>query len=84
MKAIPQTAGQNKQHIFAQTAGVHRLDKYGDFAIIDNLVKSYNGTYSHDEIFDLDVVLVHNMLLLAKESAYVEAGTNEAQRSAQN
>jgi hypothetical protein len=84
LKAIPQTPSQAKQAIFQKTAGVHRLDKYGDFAIIDNLVKSYGGTYSHDDIFELDVVLVHNMLLFAKESAYIDSGTMEAQRTATN
>lgn len=82
MNAIPQTATQKKSELFAKTSGSHRLDKYGDFGIIDNLVRSYSGTYTHDEIFDLDVLMVHNMLLLAKESAYVESGMNEAMRTA--
>jgi len=46
-------------------------------------VRTYGGTYTHDAIFDLDVVMVHNMLLLAKEMAYVESGMNEALKTVQ-
>jgi len=70
--------------IFSKVAGAHRLDKFGDFAIIDSLVKSYSGAYTHDDIFDLDVLMVHNMLLLAKEQAYIESGVNEAQKQSKN
>ena len=84
MSSIPRTATQSKMEIYSKVAGSHRLDKFGDFGIIDNLVRSYGGTYTHDDIFELDVIMVHNMLLLAKEVAYVESGTQEAQRQAKN
>jgi hypothetical protein len=80
MEAIPQTSTQLKNQTFQKIAGSHRLEKYGDFAVIDNLVKTYQGTYNHDDIFDLDVQLVENLLMYNKELAYVESGAHEAQR----
>ena len=64
---------------FQKLAGVSRLDRYGDFALIDNLVKTYAGTYSHDDIFNLEVVMVHNLILLNKELGYVEAKMRDIQ-----
>lgn len=66
----------------AKASGSDRLNKYGDFGLIDDLVKSYNGAYTHDQLFDLDVIMVHNMILYAKESAYVNAATQEAHKAA--
>lgn len=81
MQAIPQTPTQKKNEVFSKIAGSHRLEKYGDFGIIDHLVKAYGGAYTHDDIFDLDVGLVETMLLYNKDLTYVESGTNEAQRA---
>ncbi len=68
--------------MFSQAVGSKRLDKFGDFAVIDNLVKNYSGTYTHDDIFDMEVVFVHNMILYAKECAYIQSKIQEAQREA--
>ena len=43
-------------------------------------MKTYAGVYSHDDIFNLEVVLVHNMILLNKELAYVDSKTREIQK----
>ena len=63
-------------------AGAKRLDKYGDFAIIDNLVKLYPN-YSHDDIFEMSVVMVHNMILYNKDLSYIESRKEEIQRQAE-
>ena len=61
-------------------AGVNRLDRFGDFVIIDSLVKTYKGVYSHDDIFNMEIPLVHNLILLNKELSYIESNTNDIQR----
>ena len=63
-------------------AGAKRLDKYGDFALIDNLVRIYS-IYSHDDIFNMDLIMVHNMILYNKELNYVESRKEEIQRQAE-
>ena len=65
-------------------AGGERLDKFGDFALIDNLVKTYQGVYSHDDIFNLEVVLVQNMILLNKELSFMDAKIRELQNQLKN
>lgn len=66
----------------AKASGSSRLDRFGDFAMIDNLVQNYSGAYTHDDIFDMDVVMVHNMILYAKECAYVQSATTINTRAA--
>ena len=78
--SIPTTPEQTKIHNFQKLGGSSRLDKFGDFALIDNLVKAYNGAYNHDEIFNMEVVLVQNMILLNKELSYIESKTREIQK----
>jgi len=65
-------------------AGGKRLDKYGDFAMIDNLVKTYGGTYSHDDIFNMEVVTVHNLILLNKDLGYLDSKVRALQNQNKN
>ena len=80
IKAIPSTPRQKQTEELYKLSGVHRLEKFGDFVIIDNLVKTYGGAYTHDNIFDMDVVLVHNMILLNKMNAYIESRKADAEQ----
>ena len=69
---------------FQKLGGGKRLDKYGDFALIDNLVKTYNWTYSHDDIFNMEVIMVQNLILLNKELAYVDSKVRDIQSQIKN
>ena len=69
---------------FHKLAGGKRLDKYGDFAMIDNLVKTYGGTYSHDDIFNMEVVTVHNLILLNKDLGYLDSKVRALQNQNKN
>jgi len=75
LKRIPKSNEQKKvegiSNMFSK-----RIDRFGDFAILDQLVKTYTS-YTHDDIFNLELVMVHNMILLNKELAYVQSATNE-------
>lgn len=81
---IPSTPEQTKLQNYQKIAGAARIDKYGDFALIDNLVKAYNGAYDHDDIFNLEVIMVQNMILLNKEIGYVESKVREIQNQVKN
>lgn len=61
-------------------AGGARLEKFGDFLVIDNLVKTYQGVYSHDDIFEMEVIMIHNMILLNNTLAYHESMKDEIKR----
>ena len=82
LKKIPSTGTQKTSENYSKMAGAKRLDKYGDFALIDNLVRIY-GIYSHDDIFDMSVVMVHNMILYNKDLNYTESRKDEIQRQAE-
>ena len=56
-----------------------RLEKYGEFNTIDTLVRTY-PQYTHDDIFDLPVVMVHNMILYNKDLDYIQSRKEEIQR----
>ena len=83
LKKIPTSAIQKQSENYSKLAGAKRLDKYGEFGLIDNLVRLYNGTYNHDDIFEMDVLLVHNLILYNKELSYVESRKEEIQRQAE-
>ena len=65
---------------FSEMAGDKRLNKYGGFGLIDSLVRTYAGTYTHDEILEMEVLMVHTMLKWNKELAYITQKTSEIQR----
>ena len=64
-------------------AGAKRIEKFGDFVIVDNLVKQYSGVYSHDDILNLDVLMVHNLILYNRNLSYIESRKEEIQRKAE-
>ena len=83
LKNIPSSSTQRASEGYSKLAGAKRLDKYGDFGLIDNLVKLYGGVYSHDDIFNKDILFVHNAILYNKELAYIESRKEEIQRQAE-
>jgi len=58
-----------------------RLDKYGDFALIDMIARNY--TYTHNQVAELSWREVMNITALSRERAYVEAKTYEIKRSSE-
>ena len=79
LAAIPMTAEQTKMNSFFEMAGSKRFDKWGDFVLIDQLCKSY-PQYTHDDIWEMEVIFVNNLILLNRESGYVNSKTQEIQR----
>lgn len=79
LAAIPMTAEQTKMNSFFEMAGSKRLEKWGDFMLIDQLCKSY-PQYKHDDIWEMEVIFVNNLILLNRESGYVNSKTQEIQR----
>ena len=77
---IPLSNSQKDAKRFQDLAAGKRLDKYGDFATLDNLVKAYSGAYNHDDFYNMEVSLVYNMILINKESHYIDARAQELQR----
>ena len=64
---------------FFEMAGSKRLEKWGDFILIDQLCKTY-PQYTHDKIFDMELITVNNLIILNREMAYVNSKTQEIQR----
>ncbi len=79
MDRIPKTAEQLKMDNFFEMAGSKRLEKWGDFILIDQLCKTY-PQYTHDNIFDMELITVNNLIILNREMAYVNSKTQEIQR----
>ena len=79
LAAIPMTAEQTKMNSFFEMAGSKRLEKWGDFVLIDQLCKTY-PQYTHDDIWEMEVIFVNNLILLNRESGYVNSKTQEIQR----
>ena len=79
LAAVPMTAEQTKMNSFFEMAGSKRLEKWGDFVLIDQLCKSY-PQYTHDDIWEMEVIFVNNLILLNRESGYVNSKTQEIQR----
>ena len=79
LAAIPMTAEQIKMNSFFEMAGSKRLEKWGDFMLIDQLCKTY-PQYTHDDIWEMEVIFVNNLILLNRESGYVNSKTQEIQR----
>ena len=72
-------AEQTKMNGFFDMAGSKRLEKWGDFVLIDQLCKSY-PQYTHDDIWEMEVIFVNNLILLNREMGYVNSKTQEIQR----
>ncbi len=83
LKKIPLTVTQKQNEAWSKMAGVGKLDKFGDFGIIDSLVRTYQGVYNHNDIFNLDVLFVHNLILYNKQLNYTESRKEEIQRQVQ-
>jgi len=64
---------------FFEMAGSKRLEKWGDFILIDQLCKTY-PQYTHDNIFDMELITVNNLIILNREMTYVNSKTQEIQR----
>tara|TARA_R110000823_G_scaffold291155_1_gene409527 strand:+ start:72 stop:374 length:303 start_codon:yes stop_codon:yes gene_type:complete len=79
LAAVPMTAEQTKMNSFFEMAGSKRLEKWGDFMLIDQLCKSY-PQYTHDDIWEMEVIFVNNLILFNRESWYVNSKTQEIQR----
>lgn len=48
-----------------------RLEKYGEFYLIDQICKNY-GAYDHKKVFNLTVLEVYTIKLLSMETDYLE------------
>ena len=83
LKKIPTTVSQKLNENYAKMAGVKQLDKFGDFGTIDSLVRTYQGVYNHNDIFNLDVLFVHNLILYNKQLNYTQSRQEEIQRQIQ-
>ena len=79
LAAVPMTAEQTKMNSFFEMAGSKRLEKWGDFMLIDQLCKTY-PQYTHDDIWEMEVIFVNNLILLNREMGYVNSKTQEIQR----
>lgn len=79
LEAIPSTAEQTKMNSFYDMAGSKRLEKWGDFMFIDQLCKTYSQ-YTHDNIWDMELITVNNLIILNRELGYVNSKTQEIQR----
>ncbi len=73
------TAEQRKMNSFFDMAGSKTLEKWGDFMLIDNLCKIY-PQYTHDDIWDMELITVNNLIILNREMGYVNSKTQEIQR----
>ena len=82
MSAIPSSQTQKEASKFAEIAGAKRLEKFGDFLLIDNLVKMYS-VYTHEDLFDMEVVMVEQLILMNKTLSYVESNSTDIQRKVQ-
>ena len=83
LKKIPTSTTQKQSEAYSKMAGASKLDKFGDFALIDTLVKAYQGVYNHNDIFNLDVLFVHNLILYNKQLNYIDSRKEEIQRQVQ-
>jgi len=52
------------------------LDKHGEMMLIDSLVKTY-PSYTHDDIFNMEVSLAMSLVLINRESKYVSDSTQD-------
>ena len=59
-----------------EAAGVDRLSEYGSLVTIDSLVKAYPGTYTHDDIFKLNLGLVYQLMAINKTRDHIQATAN--------
>jgi hypothetical protein len=64
---------------YYELAGARRLEKWGDFLLIDNLCKSY-PQYKHEDIWQMELILVNNLILLNREQTYLNSKSQEIQR----
>lgn len=61
-------------HYYKVVAG-DRLEKYGEFPLIDKLAKEYN--YTHEQAYNLPWRVAYTIMALGRETSYIE---NEASR----
>jgi len=57
-----------------------RFDKYGEFALVDSLAKTYN--YTHEQVFKLSWTEAMTMIAYNREYNYVDAKAREFSRKA--
>jgi hypothetical protein len=55
-----------------------KLNKYGDFTIVNKLAKDYN--YTHEDAFNLSWRVAFTILALDKEQLYIETRAAEMAR----
>ena len=56
------------------------MDKYGELLLIDQMVRTYQGAYTHDDIFNLTVVEVYNFKLMQMEMNYLEEAKSKVRQ----
>lgn len=62
-------------------AGSERLEKWGEWVLIDSLAKTYN--YTHDQVFALSWSEAMTMIAYNREAAYVENKAVEIRNAAE-
>lgn len=72
------TTEQNRINTIYQSLQPEKLLKaFGSFSVIDSLCKEY-PQYTHDDIFNMEWALVHNLLLHNKVQAYLKSAMEES------
>lgn len=61
-------------------AGGEKLLNYGELLTIDNIVRLYPGTYTHDEVFNLNCHFVYQLMAMNKQRNYVETQSQKMRR----
>ena len=64
-----------------EMAGSERLEKFGEFAHIDSLAKTYG--YSHEQVFKLSWSEVMTFIYYNKEYSYVESVAHDIKLAAE-
>ena len=64
----------------SKMAGDEVLNEFGDFMLIDNLVRAYPGTYTHDQVFEMDLVFVYELIYINRVRDYLTSKTGEIHR----
>jgi len=58
-----------------------RMDKYGEFVLIDKIAKHYS--YTHEQVFNLSWREAYTIIALNREQAYIEHKATEAKRESE-
>ena len=64
-------------HFYELVAG-DRMDKYGEFAMLDKIAKIYG--YTHEQVFNLSWREAYTIHALNKEQQYIELKAGELKR----